>query len=686
MENKETALAHLRVMTGNPSAYFRVDQWEAIEAILKGERALVVQRTGWGKSAVYFIATAMIRERNQGVTLLISPLLSLIRNQMLSAKRLGLTAESINSAAPDDVPRVVRDVVAGKVDILLVAPERLSDERFQADVMNRIRIGLLVVDEAHCISDWGHDFRPDYRRIVRVVRGLPKTVPVLATTATANRRVVDDIREQLGDGLRILRGELTRESIHLQNLHMKDQSERLAWLVQTIPRIEGTGIVYCLTKADCTQVSTWLNLNGILSTPYFSGLGGENDDDRLRSRVEHGLLENRYKVVVATVALGMGFDKPDLSFVIHYQCPGSLIAYYQQVGRAGRALDRSYGILLHGREDREIVDYFIAQAFPPAERLKEVLRVLGQSKNGMKLTQIESALDIRRSKLEQCLDILRIEGAVSKTRDSVYVRTPNVWAPDEKHVEQVLQTRRQEFDDILKYTRTKDCLMMVIARELSDDKAKPCGKCMNCLGKSLFLESPAEKDVHAANRFLKNYEIRIEPRRKWASGRMEAAEGMKEGLALCRYGDAGWGHMVKEDKYGDVPFRKELVEASADLIRRHYGTPLPFGVIVAVPSLRHPKLVPGFAAALSKKLGLPFEPLLRKVRDTPPQKTMQNSAHQCENVRKAFDVAGNPAGRSVLLVDDMVDSRWTLTACAAALRNAGAVDVTPYALADSGSH
>lgn len=382
MEDRETALTHLRVMTGIPAAEFREDQWEAIEAILKGERALVVQRTGWGKSAVYFIATAMIRERNRGVTMLISPLLSLIRNQMQSAKRLGLIAESINSAAPDDVPRVVRDIVAGKVDILLVAPERLADEKFQADVMNRIRIGLLVVDEAHCISDWGHDFRPDYRRIVRVVRGLPKTVPVLATTATANHRVVEDIREQLGEGLRILRGELTRKSIHLQTLHMKDQSERLAWLVQTIPRIEGTGIVYCLTKMDCTQVSGWLNQNGILSTPYFSGLGGENDDDRLRFRVEQGLLENRYKVVVATVALGMGFDKPDLSFVIHYQCPGSLIAYYQQVGRAGRALDRSYGILLHGKEDREIVDYFIAQAFPPAERLKDVLRVLGHSKSG----------------------------------------------------------------------------------------------------------------------------------------------------------------------------------------------------------------------------------------------------------------------------------------------------------------
>ncbi|MGZ4695338.1 MAG: RecQ family ATP-dependent DNA helicase [Acidimicrobiales bacterium] len=361
----------LRQLTGDPDAALRPSQLEAITTLASDRRrALLVQRTGWGKSAVYFITTRLLRDAGAGPTLLVSPLLALMRNQIEAAARMGLRAATLNSSNTDEWAEVRAAIDADEIDVLLVSPERFANAGFRAEVLPVVspRSGLLVVDEAHCISDWGHDFRPDYRRIVRILELLPSGVPVLCCTATAHDRVVADIEHQLGDDLVVLRGPLARDGLSLHVLDLPAQAQRLAWLADTIPTLPGTGIVYCLTVRDTASVTSWLRANGIDAVAYSGG-----DDDDHRQGVEQRLLANEVKVVVATSALGMGFDKPDLAFVIHYQAPGSSIAYYQQVGRAGRRLDRSIGVLLRGAEDADIQDWFINMAFPPPDVTDRVL-------------------------------------------------------------------------------------------------------------------------------------------------------------------------------------------------------------------------------------------------------------------------------------------------------------------------
>jgi len=315
----------LRASVENPNADFRDGQWEAIDAIVNHRRKLlVVQRTGWGKSSVYFISTRVLRDEGAGPTLIVSPLLALMRNQIAAAEALGIRATRIDSTNRDEWPQLNEQVLADEYDALLVSPERLSNEEFVENLLLPIanRIGLLVVDEAHCISDWGHDFRPDYRRIVSILQQMPPNMPVLGTTATANDRVINDIVEQLGD-IAVVRGSLARESLCLQTLVLDDQASRLAWLAQNVPKMDGTGIIYVLTKRDAQQVTDWLRLNGVNAHAYFSGIVNDDfeDSNAYREHLEQMLLGNEIKVLVATIALGMGYDKPDLAFVIHYQAP-----------------------------------------------------------------------------------------------------------------------------------------------------------------------------------------------------------------------------------------------------------------------------------------------------------------------------------------------------------------------------
>ena len=353
--NSSRALQLLRLGSGLSNATFRDGQEEAIRHIVEGRgRLLVVQRTGWGKSFVYFIATNLLREQGHGPALLISPLLSLMRNQLLAAQRMGVRAVTINSDNPNDWDSIERAIINNEVDILLISPERLANERFQTQVLSQVaaRIALLVIDEAHCISDWGHDFRPHYRLIERIVRALPPNLRLLATTATANDRVMDDLQAVLGPQLDILRGDLNRPSLLLQTIRLSTQEERMAWLAEQLPNLPGSGIIYTLTVRDANRLSDWLKSRGINVEAYT----GQTDS---RDELEQNLLDNKVKALVATTALGMGFDKPDLAFVIHYQTPGSVVAYYQQVGRAGRALESAYGVLLSGHEETDIIDYFI---------------------------------------------------------------------------------------------------------------------------------------------------------------------------------------------------------------------------------------------------------------------------------------------------------------------------------------
>jgi ATP-dependent DNA helicase RecQ len=473
-----------------PDASFRDGQWEAIEALVTGrERLLVVQRTGWGKSSVYFLTTRLLRERGAGPTILISPLLALMRDQIRAAERLGVRAATINSTNTEDWDSVIDQVHAGEVDILLVSPERLASSRFRRALIEPLlgEVGMLVVDEAHCISDWGHDFRPDYRRIRSLLPQLGPNAAVLATTATANEAVAQDVVAQLGGNVRTMRGPLSRASLGLQTIHIPAEHDRMAWLAEHLPQIDGSGIVYVLTKAHARRVAEFLTAHGIDAQHYTGGGAPGGRDEQRKLKVEQRLLANEIKAVVATPALGMGFDKPDLAFVIHFQMPQSLIHYYQQVGRAGRAVDHALGVLLYGEVDKRITDYFIAQAFPPEAVYASVLGAVGGT--GLSVTEIAKRAKVGRALTEKVLAQLSVElpSPVVKA-GSQWRSTGEPFTLDREHFATLTARRHAEQDRIWQYTRGARCLMAYIADELDDPTAGDCGKCAVCLGQPLISE------------------------------------------------------------------------------------------------------------------------------------------------------------------------------------------------------
>jgi ATP-dependent DNA helicase RecQ len=685
----EQGLLLLRQALDNSTADFRSGQWEAIEELLQERsRLLVVQRTGWGKSLVYFLATSLLRDRGAGCTLLISPLLALMRNQIAAAQRIGVKAKTINSSNTDEWQLIGTQLLAGEVDILLISPERLGNEEFREKILLPVsqRIGLFVVDEAHCISDWGHDFRPDYRRIVRILQALPQNIPVLATTATANNRVVNDIVAQLGSNLRVSRGNLTRQSLHLQNISIPSPAARMAWLVQQLPNLPGSGIIYTLTVRDSERVADWLETQNIHAKAYHSNL-----DNEVRIILEDKLLNNEIKVLVATTALGMGFDKPDLGFVIHYQRPGSVVHYYQQVGRAGRAVDKAYGILLSGDEDDDITSYFINTAFPPEVHTQQILNALNEAVDGFSVPQLEQQLNLSRGQIEKVLKLLSLEFPAPVTKqNSKWYLTPVSYHPDTEKIEKLTQIRRQEQARMLEYTKSQECLMTFLATELDDPHPTACGKCAVCLNRPLLPETCSIELVNKAIQYLRRSDQIIEPRKKWPpqalpnygfSGNIKNNLQSEPGRALSLWGDAGWGELVKQGKYQDNHFDDALVQGVIDMIQRWKPQPFPTWV-TCVPSLNRPELVPNFARQLAEKLGLPFMPIVQKVHKTELQKKMNNSYQQAHNLDGAFGIdSWKGMSGSVFLVDDIVDSRWTFTVIAALLRRANSGVVFPVALA-----
>ncbi|MDJ0636343.1 MAG: ATP-dependent DNA helicase RecQ [Xenococcaceae cyanobacterium MO_188.B29] len=509
---KNQALSLLKKAINNPDANFRDGQWEAIAELLQNKsRLLVVQRTGWGKSLVYFMATKLFRDRGAGVTLLISPLLALMRNQIAAAERMGIKAATVNSSNPQQWQEVAAKLLNNQIDILLISPERLANQDFLENTLLPLsgNIGLFVVDEAHCISDWGHDFRPDYRRIVRILQALPSNIPVLATTATANNRVVEDIVNQLGSSLKIFRGTLTRNSLQLQNIYLPSQPQRMAWLAETLPNIDGSGIIYTLTVADTERLTGWLLSQNISAKAYHSQLEKE-----VKETLEDQLLSNEIKVLVATVALGMGFDKPDLAFVIHYQRPGSVVHYYQQVGRAGRAVEQAYGILLNGKEDDEITNYFINNAFPPQTRTKKVLEALNEAEDGYSVPQLQQQLNLSKGKIEKVLKLLSLESPAPVTKQgSKWYATAINYQPDTQKIAELIKIRRQEQAQMQEYRESSECLMAFLANALDDPHPQPCGKCAVCLGRSLLPTNYLTKTVNDAILYLRRSDRIIEPRK-----------------------------------------------------------------------------------------------------------------------------------------------------------------------------
>ena len=675
--DRQRSLELLRIGSGIPSAQFREGQEEAIRHLVEGRgKLLVVQKTGWGKSFVYFIATRLLREGGAGPSLLISPLLSLMRNQIAAAERMGVRAATINSNNTGEWDVIKSQVRNDQVDILLISPERLANDDFRENFLPDIagRIAMLVIDEAHCISDWGHDFRPDYRRIERIAQTLPPNVAVLGTTATANNRVLDDLTEVLGPDVEIMRGDLNRPSLLLQTIKLSGRVERMAWLSERLSEIPGSGIIYTLTIRDANQVARWLQSQGHDVQAYTSR--SEN-----RETLEQDLLENRVKALVATVALGMGYDKPDLAFVIHYQMPGSVVAYYQQVGRAGRAVDAAYGVLLSGAEDTDITDFFIDSAFPAPQEVWEIIAELESAPDGLSEPQILERVNIRQSRLTQAIKMLALESPApmvkqgSRWQLTASRLSKEFW----ERAERLTTLRHQEQAQMQDYLALESGHMEFLIRALDGTP--------EAIGQPNLTPLPTamnQETVRQAVEFLRRTSLPIEPRRRWPSRQnIPPQQRAQEGRCLCVWGDAGWGNLVRSGKYVHNRFSDELVEASANLIREWQPEPALVWV-TCIPSRRHPNLVKDFAGRLATELGLPFREALVKTDDRPEQKEMANSTQQARNVEGSLAVVpAQLVGGPVLLVDDIVDSRWTFTIASALLRDSGCGPVHPFALADA---
>ncbi|MCW2747200.1 MAG: recombinase RecQ [Nocardioidaceae bacterium] len=689
------ALDALRTLTGSTDAVFHDGQFEAIVALVdQHRRALVVQRTGWGKSAVYFIATLLLRRRGGGPALLVSPLLALMRDQVAAAERAGVRAVAINSANQHEWDDVRAKLAADEVDILLVSPERLNNPRFRDEQLPDLvsRIGMLVVDEAHCISDWGHDFRPDYRRLAELIRDLPADVPVLATTATANARVVTDVAEQLGGSeVLTIRGSLARTSLRLGVLDLPGPRGRLGWLLTHLGDLTGSGIIYALTVSAAEDTARLLREAGHEVRAYT----GRTDPEE-REKSEQMLKRNELKALVATSALGMGFDKPDLGFVIHLGAPSSPVAYYQQVGRAGRATDNADVLLLPGREDKDIWHYFATASMPDEERVAAVLGALGDSP--LSTPALEARVNLRRTPLELLLKVLDVDGAVRRVSGG-WVATGQSWHYDRERYERIAAARTAEQESMLVYQRTDVCRMATLQRDLDDETAAPCGRCDNCTTPWYPSDVTAEAS-HAATSALDRVGVEIEPRAQWPTGadrlgiqvkgRIAADDKVEVGRALARLTDLGWGVALR-DLFAagalDGPASSAIVDGCIRVLKDWPWDERP-AAIVSMPSRSRPQLIGSVAQALSEIGRLPYLGALDYQGDGPVGESGGNSAYRLSSVWGAFSVGPELrarlkafAGKPVLLIDDRTDSRWTMTVAGRLLRQQGVSAVLPFSLA-----
>ncbi|BCK57655.1 ATP-dependent DNA helicase RecQ [Nocardia wallacei] len=684
-ELRDSAEALLRELAG-PRARLREDQWTAIEAlVVQRRRALVVQRTGWGKSAVYFIAAKLLRRDGRGPTVIVSPLLALMRNQVAAAQRAGVVAATINSGNVTEWDDIRAQVAAGEVDVLLVSPERLNNPDFRDSVLPKLAAdaGLVVIDEAHCVSDWGHDFRPDYRRIRTLLADLGSEVPVLATTATANDRVVTDVSSQIGTDTLVLRGSLDRESLHLSVVRIDDAVQRTAWLSKQLHELPGSGIIYTLTVSAAHDLADLLATRGHRVAAYT----GQTDTAE-RESLEQALLDNEVKALVATSALGMGFDKPDLGFVVHLGAPSSPIAYYQQVGRAGRGTERAEVLLLPGPEDRRIWSYFASVAFPRDHVVRAVLAVLDRE-HAQSTAALEPLVELNRSRLEMVLKVLDVDGAVRRVRGG-WLATGAEWVYDTERYERLSTARETEQQAMIDYQSTTECRMNFLRRQLDDPAlgAAGCGRCDNCTG-SRPDTTVGTDELTATRARLDRPGIDLAPRKQWPTGMAKLgiplsgkiSEGAQPGRVLGRLSDLAWGKRLRALLDGpDEPVPDHIVQACITVLREWDWDRRPTAVM-ALESPTHPRLTADLAARLARIGRLRDLGALRTRTDRPPVSAV-NSAHR---VAALFDSWEPPdlsaADGPILLVDALTDTGWTFTLAARTLRLAGASAVLPFALA-----
>ncbi|MDT5082148.1 MAG: ATP-dependent helicase RecQ [Mycobacterium sp.] len=694
MATRADAQAILEQLAG-PAAVLRDDQWTAIEAlVVHRRRALVVQRTGWGKSAVYFIAAKLLRASGHGATVIVSPLLALMRNQVAAAERAGVHAATINSSNVADWAEIHERVRGGELDVLLVSPERLNNPDFRDQVLPALArdAGLVVVDEAHCVSDWGHDFRPDYRRIRTLIGELGSDVPVLATTATANDRVVDDVATQLGVGgldTLVLRGGLDRESLRLSVVKAGNPAQRAAWLAAHIDSLPGSGIVYTLTVTQARDVATLLRDQGHRVEAYTGSTEAAE-----REQLEADLLANRVKALVATSALGMGFDKPDLGFVVHLGAPSSPIAYYQQVGRAGRSTASAEVILLPGREDQDVWRYFASVAFPSELMVRNVIAAL-EPDRPQSTPALEPLVDLGRTRLEMVLKVLDVDGAVRRVKGG-WVSTGEPWDYDEPRYRKLDEARKREQQAMLDYQATDSCRMAFLRGQLDDPElgeGERCGRCDNCTGVRASADVDATAAEHTRARLMRPG-VELAPRKQWPSGlgklgvqlSGKISDGPAPGRVIGRLTDLGWGARLRRllDE-PDAEVSEDVVAAAVKVLASWDWDTRPKAVL-ALDSDRHPLLISSLTRELARLGRLTDLGILQYA----PGRTPVNAANSAYRVaalngswlppdQDAVVAADGP----VLLVDDLSDTGWTLTMAARVVRAAGAPAVLPFAVAST---
>ena len=671
-------LARVITTVAGPEARPRPDQTHAVEELVeRRRRVLVVQATGWGKSAVYWGATAALRERGSGPTLVVSPLLALMRDQIAAAERAGLRAATINSTNIDDWAAVLDELRADRLDLLLVSPERLANPRFAAELPDLLaRCGLLVIDEAHCVSDWGFDFRPDYQRLTRILLRLSPDTPVLATTATANERVTADVAAQLGEDTVTLRGSLARASLRLSVVPGLSTLEGYAWVADALATMPGSGIVYVLTVAETERLSAFLRERGHDVAAY----SGQTEN---RADLEDRLRDNRIKALVATSALGMGYDKPDLAFCLHLGSPSSPVAYYQQVGRAGRALDDAAAVLVPGAADERIWEYFATAGIPTDELVRTVLGAIEDGGGAAQsVPALETATGIRRGRLETLLKILAVDDVV--VRDgSGWREGERPWVYDAAKWSALRRVRSAEADLMRRYAHGAGCLMQFLQQALDDPDPRPCGRCSVCTGT---LPPPGgapdPETVAAAQRFFRGQDVVVEPRKLWPGGlpdRKGRIAGLAPGRALAFADDPAWSEVLATLWRADGPAPAEVLDGMVEALRRWSRSWQRPTAVVAMPSRRFPQLVGSIAAHLATIGRLPLVDALA-VTGPPPSAEVSSGVRVRELLARTAVRPEVTLDGPVLLVDDVIRTRWTVTVASALLVQAGASAVLPLAV------
>lgn len=655
-----------RIATG-----FHAGQRDIIEQLVQGKRLLVIQRTGWGKSLCYQMASLY----NPHLTLVFSPLKALMRDQCQRCNEVyGIPAGIVSSEFSMEENRVTLErAMRGQLKLLFIAPERLDNEEWQRSVP-QMRISMIVIDEAHCISTWGHDFRPHYQRIVRLLSALPDNVPVLALTATANKRVEADVLAQIGVGAQVIRGTMQRPNLYLNVVELQGDREKLAYLAEFLPRLPGTGIIYTATKHDAEMVVAFLQQQGVQAEYYHAGRGDEE-----RADIQQRFMENRYKVVCATNALGMGIDKPDIRFIIHFQVPGSPIHYYQEIGRAGRDGKVSWCVLLFDEADLHVQEYFIQNAKPAAKCYEFVLALLRVTPLGQR--DLMRMTGYSQTTIEHVLFDLQEQHVIARDpKERTYALVPQMAKVDVGAYDVVREQKLRELQHMQDYARLGTCYMDFLASYLGDEpgsSCRACSNCSNCRASNFPVIRYATRIYHMAAQFLEeDYLPRIEKRGTKHRPEHEA------GWSLSYHGVSRLGKQVRASKYeGAGPFPPGLVARAVEVIRARYPIEAIDG-IVSVPPTRSGTLVETFARQVAEQLGIAYLPVIEKVRQTQEQKSLTNWLQKQENVKAAFQVSAPElvAGRTLLAIDDIYDSGYMLREVGHTLMQAGAKAVYPFTI------